>query len=324
MDTWVDQLNRRAQILMDQVIAARLAGKQTGQDLSWLEQQYRDMIERLYAEEYASANLRDNSDLVLRAEGPGADHDAPTLHSFNWLADHVRKQLGRLSIAMLPMAVDDAKKAAKRLHWAFMGYAPGSIMMGFALRQPESMTGFEESDRKAFQMVSQSAQAIAAVPQFVGNTELDASINEHITDPALRDSAVMAAWYLAPTSQSGIHTIEIASRNGEHGELSQRERMVLKSVIDNPTLRQKRQGVFCGSLRAADLDKKRAVLRDVAGLDSAIRCILDERLDTNIKHCFGGRVKVGGEYETDRDGRPRLMYVHSLEPDDTQPKLLDR
>jgi hypothetical protein len=322
MDKWVDQLNSRAQILIDQVISARLAGQQTGQDMSWLERQFREKIERLYAEEYASANLRDNSDLVLRAEGPGTDHFSPSLHSFNWMADHVNRQLGKLSVSVLPLAVDDAKRAAKRLKWAFTGYAPGSIMMGFALKQPDSLAGFEESDRLAFTAVSESAQAIASIPQFIGNTEIDASIIERIPDPALRDSAVMAAWYLSPTPQSGIHTIEVASKLGDHGSLSQRERMVLKTVIDNPDLRQKRQGSFVGSLRAADLDKHRAVLRDVNGLESPIRCILDDKMDSHLKFCFGSRVKVSGIYETDREGRPRLMYVNHLEPDNSQATIV--
>ena len=318
MDTWVDQLNRRAKILMDQVMATRISAQQTGQDFGWLEQQYRDMIERLYAEEYASARLRDTSDLVIRAEGPGADHDAPSLRSFNWLSEHVQKQLTRLSAAMLPMAVSDAKAAAKRLQWSFMGYAPGSIMMGFALHQPLSLSGLEESNREAFDLISNSAQAIAGVPQFVGEVDLDYSINEAIPDPALRDAAIIAAWYLSPTMQSGIHTIEIASRSGEHGTLSQRERMVLNSVIKHPELRtQKLEGNFVGWLRSADLDKRRAVLRDVDGLDSAIRCILDPGLESAAQNFFGGRVKATGRYECDNDGRPRLMYVDCIEPAST-------
>lgn len=322
MDTWVDQLHRRAQIVIDQIVATRHAAEATGQALPGLEQQYRDMLAQLYADELPSARLRDRSDLVVRAEGPGADHDAPALNSFNWLSEHVRQQLSKISVAMLPLAVRDAKAAAKRLQWAFMGYVPGSIMMGFALRHPSSMQGFEESDEETFRLISNSAQSIASVPQFVGDVSVDLAIAEAIPDPALRDSAMMAAWYMAPTQQSGIHTIEIASRNGDHGVLSQRERMVLKTAIDRPDLRQKKEGSFSGSLRAADLDKRRAVLRDVIGIDTAIRCVLDENLEANAKDLFGGRVKVYGEYETDREGRPRLMKVHRLEPDERQKGLL--
>lgn len=322
MDTWVEQLHRRAQIVIDQIIAARHASEVTNAPLEGLERQYRELLAQLYADELPSARLRDRSHLVVRAEGPGADHDAPSLNSFNWLSEHVRQQLGRLSVAMLPLAVKDAKAAAKRLQWAFMGYAPGSIMLGFALRHPESMQGFEESDAAAFAMISESAQSIATVPQFVGDVSLDNAISEAIPDPALRDSAIMAAWYMAPTQQSGIHTIEVAAKNGGHGVLSQRERMVLRHAIDRPDLRQKKSGAFIGALRAADLDKHRAILRDVVGLDTGIRCILDETLAADAKSLFGGRVKATGDYETDKDGRPRLMRITKLEPDSTQPSLV--
>lgn len=322
MDTWVAQIHRRAQIVIDQIMAARTAATLSGVDLEGLEAQYRLLLERLYTEEMPSARLRDNSDLIVRAEGPGADHQAPELHSFSWLSEHVRVQLGKLTAAVLPMAVRDAKAAAKRLHWAFMGYAPGSIMLGFSLRHPESMPGFEETDRAAYAMLSASAQSIATVPQFVGNTELDAAIQTAIPDPALRDSAVTAARHLAPTLQSGIHTIEVASRNGDYGTLSQRERMVLKNAVDRPDLRQMRSGTFVGSLRAADLDKRRAVLRDVDGLGSAIRCIIDENTEANAKALFGARVKVEGDYETDAEGRPRLMRIRRLSQDTSQPPLI--
>lgn len=321
MDTWADQVNRRARLLMDQVIAARLSAQESGVDLGWLEQQYRDRIAQLYAEEFASARLRDTSDLIVRAEGPGADHEAPSLHSFTWLTDHIRNQLARLSTAVLPLAVADAKRARKRLRWSFMGYAPGSIMMGFALRHPESMPGFEDSDKAAFALITSSAQSIATVPQFVQDNGIDMAIREAIPDPALRDTALLAAGHIAPTAQSGIHTIEISARNGARGNLSQRERMVLKTVTDNPTLRQKKAGTFVGSLRAADLDTGRAVLRDVAGLESAIRCILGKALEMKAKELFGRRVKVSGDYESDREGRPRLLHIDSIEPDTTQASL---
>jgi hypothetical protein len=132
----------------------------------------------------------------------------------------------------------------------------------------------------------------------------------------------MAVWSLAPKAQSGIQTIEVSWRKNDYGTLSQRERMVLKTVISRPELRQKKTGTFIGSLPAADLDKRRAVLRDVIGLDSAIRCILDETLEADVRHLFGGRVKAEGDYESDTEGRPRLMHFRLLESDNLHAKLI--
>lgn len=141
-------------------------------------------------------------------------------------------------------------------------------------------------------------------------------------DPALRDSAVIAAWNLSPTAQSGIHTIEVASRAGDHGTLSNRERMVLKTVIGRSVLHEVKSGTFVGSFRAADLDTRRGVLREVAGLDRAIRCILDDNMEADAKLLFGGRVKAEGDYETDAEGRPRLMRIRRLTKDTSQPPLI--
>lgn len=318
METWVERVNFRASIIHDQIVAARMAQQQTGADLAGVIDRYLNLLNEIYTDEFPSARLRDTSDIIIRGEGPGADHDSPTLNSFNWMTEHAKTQLRKLTASVLPMTVEDAKSAARRVSWAFSGYAPGSIMLGYTLRIPESIGGFEELTEAIYKTLSESVQSVASVPQFIDDLGINQGINEVITDPALRDSALIAAFNLSPTNQSGIHTIEVAARNGDGGLLSSRERMVLKSVIDHPNLRKKVSGTFTGSLRAADLDKRRAVLRDVAGVDTAIRCILDERLDADIKHSFGGRVRVSGEYETDREGRPRLMYVHELLPDDTQ------
>jgi hypothetical protein len=312
MDTWIEQLNKRARILIDQIVAARTAAASSNVDLGWLEGQYRDLLEQLYADEYASARLRDTSDLVIRAEGPGADHDGPALQTFTWLSDHVRRQLKKLGSAVIPLSGADSKAVARKLGWIFTGYAPGSIMMGFALKAPKAIPGFEVSDALAFDAVRSAAQSIAAIPQYIGDSELDIGLAEQITDPALRDAAILAAWELSPTPQSGIHTVEVASRTGAYGSLSQRERMVLKQSIASPMFRKTETGSFVGRLRAADLDKHRMVLRDVYHV-GAIRCAITPDLSNDAQKLFGSRIKVTGTYEADRDGKPRMMRVEHIE-----------
>jgi len=313
MSTWVEQVKVRAQILIDQVFAARIAAKESGRDLAWLEAQYRDLLDQLYSEEYAAAKLRDSSDLVLRAEGPGADHLAPSLQSFTWLSEHVRVQLRKLTEAVLPLAAVDSKKIAKRMGWTFTGYAPGSIMVGYALQTPPRIAGFEDADAAAFDLIRGAAKSIASIPQFIRDTEVDQGLADLIPDPAMRDAAMVAAWNLSPTPQSGIHTVELAARDGDHGSLSQRERMVLKKSIASPLFRKNQTGSFVGQLRAADLDKQRIILRAVDSVGS-IRCAISTELANDARKYFGGDVKVIGTYETDRSGKPRLMRVERIEP----------
>jgi hypothetical protein len=233
------------------------------------------------------------------------------LKSFTWLSEHVRRQLTKLGEAVLPLAVEDAKAVSKKLGWVFTGYAPGSIMLGFALKSPAAIEGFEEADSIAFDAVRSAAQSIAAIPQYVGDTELSAGIADQIPDPALRDAAIVAAWQLAPTNQSGIHTVEVAARDGQYGSLSMRERVVLKQSVEKPVLRSSKSGSFLGYLRAADLDKHRLILRAVDGVGS-IRCVTSPELDKYSRRFFGSRVSVSGTYETDLSGRPRLLRVEEI------------
>lgn len=322
MDTWVEQINKRARILIDQIVAARAATLDSKVELGWLEAQYRTLLEQLYAQEYAAAHLRDTSDLVIRAEGPGTNHDGPSLRSFTWLSEHVRRQLAKLSRAVLPLTNADAKAVARKLGWTFTGYAPGSITLGFALKTPEVQAGFEEADAAAFNVIRTAAQSIATISQYVGESELDPGLIEEISDPALRDAAIVAAWQLSPTPRSGIHTVEVASRAGGYGSLSQRERMVLKQSVVSPLFRKTEYGSFVGKLRAADLDKHRLVLRDVPGVGS-IRCAIGDDLGPVAQKHFGGHVRVAGNYEADRDGRPRMMRVERIEslPEPLTPQL---
>jgi hypothetical protein len=312
MDTWVEQINRRARILIDQIVIARAGAKENNLDLGWLERQYESLLEQLYADEYAGARLRDTSDIVFKAEGPGADHDGPNLRTFTWLSEHVRRQLTKLSEAVLPLIGSEASAVTRKLGWTFTGYAPGSITLGFALKNPPHLVGFEKSDETAFGIVRNAAQSIAAIPQFIGETELSEELTEQISDPALRDAAIVAAWQLSPTSQSGIDTVEVVSRTGDHGSLSKRERSVLKQSVISPMFRKPVFGSFVGHIRAADLDKNRLVLRDVHNVGS-IRCAINEKLGPEAKKNFGGLVEVFGRYEADRDGRPRMMRVDRIE-----------
>jgi hypothetical protein len=308
MDTWVSQINSRARILIDQIVASRLAATESKLELNWLEKQYQDLLEQLYADEYAAAHLRDSSDLVVRAEGPGASPDGPSLRSFAWLSDHMRDQLGKLRKAVLPLTEADAK-TMRNLGWVFTGYAPGSIMMGFALRGVGATSGGAE--QAAFEMLRNAAQSVAAIPRHIGESELSEGLAEEITDPALRDAAIVAAWNLSPTAKSGISTVEVSSKTGEHGSLSLHERSVLKQSVVSPLFRKTESGSFEGELRAADLDKRRLVLRDVRDVGT-IRCAINPELADQAKAYFGKKVRVFGKYEADRNGTPRMMRVERI------------
>lgn len=320
MDAWVDNIHKRAQILVEQIVSARAVAASSEIDLSGIERQSMELLDRLYREDFPAAQLHDVSDIVLHAEGPGADHIAPSLHSFNWITTHIREQLKKLSASVIPMSAGDVEKIAKDVEWSFNGYAPGSIMVGFSLVRPASMNGMEDADKEAYDLISSSAQLLAVVPQFVDQTGVNHGINQEIKDPAMRDSAIIAAWSMAPTTQSGIDSIQFFSKSGASGSLSTKKRAILREAIKSPKLTEKVNGKFAGTMRAVDLDRNRAVLRDVHDIGS-IRCILPKNFESQAKAMLGADVIVEGEYERDESGRPRLMRVSTMKPNDQQKKI---
>ncbi len=273
---------------------------------------YQRELHNLYAEELPIARLKDNSDLLVRAVGVSADHDAPMLKAVAFVADKVRTNLGQLSKSVSPML---KKIPTGNLPWVFNGFAHGSIMMGFSLQKPTEEIEKALGD-ELYEALSTTAQDIAFVPQFIDDVDVNTAIAEVITDPAIRDAVLIAAHNLSPTANIGLHTIEVGSRTGGYGELTMKSRQVLSGVIKKPKLLHKKHGSFTGVLEAADLGAGRLVMRNIIDATdvSAIRCLVPSSLRETIKKGFGELVTITGEYETDSTGKPRLFTVDTIEP----------
>lgn len=313
---WLNQMNAAWTSIQERGLVSR--------DEFWSEKNpYFAKLTALYEEEFALAKLNDQSDLIVHAEGPGAGSGNPSLGTVNWLSTRMEKRLRALVQAILPMAADEAKAAARDLDLRFTGLAPGSLYMGFAVAELESsMPGMEESDAQTLRTVRRAVQSLPIVPQFVTDTLVEAGIMEALPDPALRDAAIVAAYEMSPTGHKGIHTVEIsAPRSGTPtATLGQRERVVLReTALRKPMMGKRVAGSFVGDLRALDLDLGRATLRNVGGGVSSLRCVL--KTPGSAHRLLGHTVRVTGEYESSPDGRPRLMRVESIEAHQPQGSL---
>ncbi|WP_155774278.1 MULTISPECIES: hypothetical protein [Burkholderia cepacia complex] len=324
MDTWVNQLHARASIIHGQIAAWMSAmNSEVGENLSDKERQailrpLHDMLAKLYAEELPIAQMKDSSEIVVHAEGPAAMGSSMQLRAVNWLSAKVKQQLVLLAEAALP-ANGDTLAIAKKIQWNVTGVVPGSIFMGFAVSRPESQIGFEEADNAALDTIVRAAQSVSLIPQFTEQGIVDREITEALTDPAVRDAAMFAAMRLAPTVSSGLVTVEVASANGDFGILGQRERIILREALRSPLFGKKIKGTFIGEIREIDLDAGRFQLRNIQGVGS-IRCAAAFTQE-EARSLLGKTVKVSGEYETDKAGRPRLMRAERTEPVASQGRL---
>lgn len=278
-----------------------------------------DRLRRLYIDDFPLARLKATSDLIIHAEDSTANTDAPQLRAVNWLGRTVRTQFTKLAAAALPVSDSIALNLAKHAQWGITGLVPGSMYMGFALERPEAPRGFEESDKRAYDLIVDAARSVSIVPQFVGQDGVNSELAEAITDPSLRDAAMMAALHLSPTKASAFDSVEIYAPGGANGTLHLRERVALRHALIKPMMRQKKEGTFVGELNEIDLDSSRFQLRNISQVGT-LRCVMEFSRE-HARHWLGQRVKVTGIFDTDLTGRPRLMRVNNIEVLDEQSSL---
>lgn len=269
-----------------------------------------DRLRRLYLEDLPIAKLRQFSDLIIHIDGGSAAGNVPQLRAVNWLGRTARTQFTKLAAVALPSQQGNNNEMAKSANWGITGLVPGSIFMGFALQRPCPLPGFEVGDKQVFDSIVDAARTISIVPQFVRNDRVNKEITDAITDPALRDAAMMAAMQLSPSKTFLFDTVKIYAPGGASGTLHFRERTTLRHALLKPMMRRKQEGEFIGELNEVDLDSSRFQLRNISGIGT-LRCVMDFTR-AHARTWLGHKVKVVGTYDTDVSGRPRLMRVKSI------------
>lgn len=256
--------------------------------------------------------LLKTSDLVFHAEGPAVRTDAPALSAFNWLARATETALRKLSGEMFDLSEHNARQLGRALDLRLTGMAPGSLYIGIALATP-SPDLVPAEDEPVFARLRETIRLLPAATDSIGDEEVLPSIREVFPDAAERDASLTALWRLSPTGKQGIHTLDMSSPGERRGTLSQRERVVLRDAIKRPALANRKTGTFTGEVREADLDKSRVHLRNVPGVGS-LRCVLPALDSGQAKTLIGEQARFTGVYESDRQGRPRLLIVERVEP----------
>lgn len=266
------------------------------------------------------ARLMDQSDVLFHAEGPGAVHGMPWIGALTWLLNSVESNLKRLSTAALDLWGADGKTLGKHVDMRIPGIVPGSIWVGVKLMPPEA--DLLPQDNELISRLTSQIGSLPMLTKFIEDEGINEEIREVAPDPALRDVQLSALYKLSPTGRKGIHTVEMSSPTQGHASLSQRERVVLHEAVLKPRRTSGAVGSFIGEVREADLDKTRLHLRNVRGVGT-LRCVLPELPADRAAGLLGKTVRVTGTYQTDRDGRPRLMFVEALEPAQVQRRIDD-
>lgn len=330
MESVVNGLHHRAQMLHDQIALALMAQREQKVDMSGVIATYRSLLAEMYSDGLPLAQLQDTSDLILHAEGPSARHHAAGTGAVAWLCQEAEKRIKQLGLAALKVSGAHAKDVERDLQVLLNGLAPGSLYLGFSIDSVKSRNsqavghGYLHEDDSELDTIRSVVNMLPTVPQFVGSDKVNSVFAEQVPDPSVRDATLIAAFHLSPTGRRGIHSIDISApkaQNKEAGKFTVKERVVLReSAVKAPLMRHSKSGSFIGQLREIDLDAHRFHLRDIPNVGS-VRCVFHASNEADARNALGKGVKVTGEFESDADGRPRLMRVQRIERFQAQSRI---
>jgi hypothetical protein len=306
-----ESANDAMRVFLENMIGAGLLAKEIGMDAtpSRIVGTSLSQIMKIAQESLPLARIMDESDLVLHAEGPGAMHDLPWLSALNWVTATAERNLRHLSSAALDLLGADGKAFSKAIDLRLTGMAPGSLWIGVKMMPPQADLLPED-----YAMINTIAQHIGKLPEiirFIDDEGMRPGFEEVSPDPAMRDVQLTTLYRFSPTGKKGIHTLEISSRESGSASLSQRERVVLKEAIARPDTKKSIIGTFVGHVRVADLDKTRLHLRGVENVGT-LRCVMPNLTADNARSLLGNLVRAEGRYQTDKDGKPRLLFIERI------------
>ena len=100
MTDWTRQVRAQTRLIIDQIASTRMRLSEMGIESEGSLESYYQMLERLFDSDMQLAKLRDNSDLLLRAEGDAFDQD-PRIQIVSSVFSNVTDQVTDLTKAIL-------------------------------------------------------------------------------------------------------------------------------------------------------------------------------------------------------------------------------
>lgn len=311
MTAWADQVRGQARLVIAQIaeIRARLPHG-TGEQA--LESYYR-MLEELFERDLRLAQLRDDSDLLLRAEGQAFSHD-PKLQLVTSIFSNVTNQVTGLAKAILGVR-DDGAVTPSVVDLGLSGIAKGSLYFGLKAQTPDMVApllgeadAIFDSTRRALQIIDDVAHTVEADDEKVSVE----AVSEIIEDPKVRDAALLAVQRISPSGRRGFDTVSISGGENAPAELRPSHRKAIRESLDRPVIKGE-EIQFTGQVREIDLDAFRFELRGIADHQVRdLRCAYRGVEGIQPRRLLGSTVCVRGLVERSANDVPRLMSVREL------------
>ncbi len=337
---WQQLVDRKARDLIEQIAAAHEWVKVHGNaDPSFFEDMAADQFQwlrELYTNELPLAKMLDESDLTVELRGPATQIAHPKLNIVTSTFAKVRKNVAQVTKAVAGVRDPQSGEPFHMPEEMELGFSSlvhnGTVRFGFSLPRPEDTV--LNSNDPLYQAVVSAVAAIKQVSFSLSELDSEAAFEEEvkqtITDPKLRDSALIAVRELAPSGRThGINAVTIAGggvRAADIKPLTKDSRQTVRHVLATPVKRTE-VITITGIVRETDLDDKRFEVRGIeGGFVTDLRCIYGPKVaDRVASKWLNHRVEVRGRVERDTTGRARLMKVASLKlvdaPDDAQQQI---
>lgn len=311
MTEWAEHVRAQVRLVVGQISDLRSRLASDGATDASLETYYR-MLEELFDRDLRLAQLRDNSDLLLRVEGEAFSHD-PRLQLVSAIFSNVTTQVTDLTKAILGVRTDGPIKPSV-VDLGLSGIAKGSLYFGLRAQAPEAapllgeVDSLYDSTKRALQIIDDVAHTVEHDDEHISLEE----VSHVVVDPKIRDAALLAVQRISPSGRRGIETISVSGGESAPAELRSSHRRAIRASLDKPVIKGE-EIEFVGQVREIDLDARRFDLRGIAHEQVRdLRCAYRTAAGVNPRELLGATVRARGLVERTADDVPRLMSVSSL------------
>jgi len=321
MAGWIADIEAKARIIHLELQAAMELARRMGHDPDALAAPYFEMLAKVYRDDFALACLADHSDLVARCRGPGVLNHEPPMSLVTAAINKLHRSIQHI-VKSMAWLEEQAVSWPEHLEPRLSGLAQGSLVVGIRLPRPgeldsQGLVAADGVSEGLYQAVRDAVLSLPEVPRLIESDTFSDSICAQFPDPAIRDTVLVAAHRLAPSSGDlGISEL-VLSCPGKAEEapvpLTRSSHDFLSLLLREPSNNKlAATDSFVGVVGEIDGDALRFGIRS-AGQQRGIRCIYGEHDRAIVEESLGCSVRLSGSYEAAASGEPRLVAVEAIE-----------
>lgn len=324
-EKWSDVLDYKARILYSQIALLQKGIADEGGSDELIESlcaPYVELLKSMYAEDYPLAKAIEESDLLLRLEGPAINRENPRVSIITGVFKKVRTQVANVAKAIAQLS-ESKRTVPREMDLGLSAYARGSLILGFTLPSASEieeahggqMSLLGEQD-PLYQAAKQAIRTIGVVTQHVTEDQPLEELAKAIPDAKVRDVALAAVKELTPTGRQGIDSVIISGKDIgglDRTPLTPNVREAVSAKLEHPVIGQE-SAKFIGDVREIDLDARRFELRHIENMTvNVVRCSYTNQTDDEAAEWLNKHIRVVGNVERDQTGKARLLDIVSLE-----------